>query len=111
MINMFKAKLVFSSLLLLSGSFLYAEKLQEEKELEIIDFQNIKNVLKQDGLSGSAIQKTKQVQILKKEKVKVEKSRFFYPEQDELWGFVSEYWLIKNAQVLSWDFEKPNYGL
>lgn len=86
-------------------------KLQDEKELEVVNFQSIKKVLQQDGLSQSAKQKTKQVAVLKTEQVSLEKSRFDYPTEDELWGFVSEYWLVKNAQLLGWDFEKPDYGL
>lgn len=111
MINTFKAKLAFSSLLLVMSSFTYGEKLQEEKELESVNFSNIKNVLEKDGLSQSVKHKKKEVQVLKIKKTEVEKGHYAYPEQDELWGFISEYWLIKNAQILGWDFEKPDYGL
>lgn len=88
-----------------------ADKLQEEKELEVVNFKSIKKVLQQDGLSEAANKKKKQVLILKKEQKKVETQRFLYPTESELWGFLSEYWLIKNAQLLNWDFEKPDYGL
>lgn len=99
-------------LFLLSFSvFAQTEKLQDEKELEVVNFQSIKKVLQQDGLSESAKKKEKQVQILKKEQNKIETQRYLYPTESELWGFVSEYWLIKNAQLLNWDFEKPDYGL
>jgi hypothetical protein len=87
------------------------EKLQDEKELEVVDFKSIKKVLQQDGLSEAAKKKEKQVVILKKEQSKIETTRFLYPTESELWGFISEYWLIKNAQILNWDFEKPDYGL
>lgn len=87
------------------------EKLQDEKELEVVNFQSIKKVLQQDGLSESVKQKKTQVAVLKKEQTKIEADRFLYPTEPELWGFVSEYWLIKNAQILNWDFEKPDYGL
>ena len=86
-------------------------KLQDEKELEVVNFKSIKKVLQQDGLSQAAEQKKKQVQVMKTEQVSLEKGRFNYPTEDELWGFVSEYWLVKNAQLLGWDFEKPDYGL
>lgn len=110
MITTFKLKLAFSSLLLASAAF-GAGKLQEEKELDVVNFKSIKKVLQQDGLSEQAKLKKKQVEVLKKTQGEVEKSRFQYPTQDELWGFTSEYWLVKNAQVLGWDFEKPDYGL
>jgi hypothetical protein len=48
---------------------------------------------------------------MKKEQKNLEKDRFKYPTEDELWGFLSEYWLVKNAQLLGWDFEKPDYGI
>ena len=86
-------------------------KLQEEKELEVVNFNSIKKVLQQDGLSESARRKAKEVKILKKEQVKIEEGRFLYPTDNDLWGFVSEYWLVKNAQFLNWDFTKPDYGL
>jgi hypothetical protein len=87
------------------------EKLQEEKELEAVNFNSIKKILQKDGLSEAAKQKEKQVVILKKEQSKIETQRYLYPTENELWGFTSEYWLIKNAQLLNWDFQKPDYGL
>lgn len=110
---MFRAKLAFSSFLLLStiATFGQTEKLQDEKELEVVNFKSIKKVLQQDGLSQAAANKKKQVAVLKTEQVNLDKERYNYPTEDELWGFVSEYWLVKNAQLLGWDFEKPDYGL
>lgn len=102
----------FVSFLFISSSLLaQTEKLQEEKELEVVNFQSIKKVLQKDGLSESAKKVEKQIQVLKKEQGKIETQRYLYPTESELWGFVSEYWLIKNAQLLNWDFEKPDYGL
>jgi hypothetical protein len=100
-------------LLLLMSSLVFGQndKLQDEKELETVNFKSIRKVLQQDGLSESAKKKEKQVQIIKKEQKKIETQRYLYPTESEIWGFVSEYWLIKNAQLLKWDFEKPDYGL
>lgn len=113
MIITFRAKLAFSSFLLLFIMQAHAQtpKLQDEKELEVVNFKSIKKVLQQDGLSQAAEQKKKQVQVMKTEQVNLEKGRFNYPTEDEMWGFISEYWLVKNAQLLGWDFEKPDYGL
>ena len=110
---MFRVKLAFSSFLLLLTISARSQdsKLQEEKELEVVNFKSIKKVLQQDGLSQEAKQMKKQVSVMKKEQTNLEKGRFNYPSEDELWGFVSEYWLVKNAQLLGWDFEKPDYGL
>lgn len=110
---MFRAKLGLISFCLTFSfcSLAQTEKLQDEKELEVVDFKSIKKVLQQDGLTQAAKNKEKQVKILKKEQAQVEKGRYQYPTESELWGFVSEYWLVKNAQLLNWDFEKPDYGL
>jgi DNA-binding protein H-NS len=111
MITTYRAKLALSSLLLSLSLFAQTEKLQDEKELEVVNFKSIKKVLQQDGLSESAIKKENQVRVLKKEQGKIEAQRYLYPTEGELWGFITEYWLIKNAQTLVWDFDKPDYGL
>jgi hypothetical protein len=111
MISTYRAKLALSSFLISLSLFAQTGKLQDEKELEVVDFKSIKKVLQQDGLSEAVHQKKEEVIILKKEQVKLETHRFLYPTEPELWGFISEYWLIKNAQLLNWDFEKPDYGL
>lgn len=114
MIITFRAKLAFTSflVLLISHSFgQTAPKLQDEKELEVVNFKSIKKVLQQDGLSQSAKQKKQQVAVMKTEQVNLEQGRFNYPSENEIWGFVSEYWLVKNAQILGWDFDKPDYGI
>lgn len=117
MITTFKVKHALSKLTYLTcalisiNSFAQTGKLQDEKELEVVNFNSIKKVLQQDGLSEAAKKKQKHVQILKKEQNKIESGRYLYPTESEMWGFISEYWLIKNAQLLKWDFEKPDYGL
>jgi hypothetical protein len=104
-------KWILLTVLAVAGASAQTEKLQEEKELEVVDFASIKKVLQQDGLSEAAKKKATEVKILKKVQNKVEAQRYLYPSEPELWGFVSEYWLVKNAQLLNWDFEKPDYGL
>lgn len=101
----------FIILFFVSNSYAQEEKLQEQKELEAVNFSSIKKILQQDGLSEAARKKAKQVKILKNEQGKIENQKYFYPSERELWGFISEYWLIRNAQLLNWDFEKPDYGL
>ena len=109
----YRVKLAFSSFLLLYATAVLSQtgKLQDEKELEVVNFNSIKKVLQQDGLSQAASQKKKQVAVMKSEQLSLEKKRFNYPTEDELWGLASEFWLVKNAQVLGWDFEKPDYGI
>ena len=111
MINIFRVKLALSSFLITTSLLAQTGKLQEEKELEVVNFKSIKKVLEQDGLTEASKRKARQVEVLKKEQGKIESGRFMYPTESELWGFVSEYWLVKNAQLLNWDFEKPDYAL
>jgi hypothetical protein len=113
MINMLWVKLALSSIFFFNvfPAWGQTEKLQDEKELEMVDFKSIKKVLQQDGLSQSAVKKTKQVEAIKEEQKHIDVSRYEYPTEDDFWGFVSEYWLVKNAQLLGWDFEKPDYGI
>lgn len=94
-----------------SISFSQTEKLQEEKEMEVVNFDKIKKVLSQDGLSEAAIKKEQELELIKLEQEKLETKKYFYPSETEIWAFTSEYWLIKNAQILNWDFEKPDFGI
>jgi hypothetical protein len=105
------AKLALASCCAIALVHAAPDKLPEEKELEIINFKSIKQVLQKDGLSEAARKKEAEVKVLKKEQVNVEKGRYNYPTESELWAFTSEYWLVKNAQILGWDFQKPDYGL
>jgi len=113
MINILKVKLAFASLLILmaTSAFSQNEKLQEEKELELVNFKNIKKVLQEDGLSEAVIVKKQKVKAMKNTQVVLDQNRFKYPNEKEFLGFMSEYWLVKNAQLLDWDFEKPEYGI
>ena len=78
---------------------------------EPIEFDRIKKVLKKDRL-GAAVAKKKAIRRVKKIKRKQQKvGRYNIPESERFWSFFSEYWLIKNATVLKWDFKKPDYGL
>ena len=72
MISILKSKLAFASLILPLLAF-SQDKLQEEKELELINFNSIKKVLQDDGLSQQAINKKKEVEKLKKENLDLKK--------------------------------------
>lgn len=114
MITTRKVKHAFINFLILSSVVAWAQssdKIQEEKELEVVDFSNIKKVLKEDGLSQSAQEVQEKVAVMKEEKVIIDNSRYAYPNEVELMGFMTEYWLVKNAQLLDWDFQKPDYGI
>lgn len=97
--------------LILSFSLQGEDLTQEEKEDEIIDYSNIKSVLKSDGLEKSRDKKQNIVRKIKKEKKVIQKSRYDYPTKEDFWWIMTELWLIKNAQILRWDFPKPEYGI
>jgi hypothetical protein len=93
----------------------FAQTDKGEKDLtsvsESIEFDKIKKVLKKDRL-GAEVAKKKAIRRVKKIKRKQKKvGRYDIPEEERFWSFFSEYWLIKNATVLKWDFKKPDYGL
>ena len=87
------------------------EKTQEEKEVEDINFDSLKKVLKNDLLDKEVKKKVDQVQQIKETKQDKELQRFFFPVKEDFWGFFSEFWVVKNVQELKWDFEKPDYGI
>jgi len=101
------------SILLLSfllGSF-YLYGKPEEDAKKIIDYQSIKNILKNDMLDIEIDKKNNEKKLKQEQSALKEKSKYQIPDEDEYWSFFSEYWLVKNAQILKWDFEKPDYGL
>lgn len=86
-------------------------KTQPEKENEMINFKSLKKILKNDLLEGEVQKKVETVEKIKVERKDAEINKNFFPIKEDIWGFISEYWLIKSAQDLKWDFEKPDYGL
>lgn len=100
-------------LLLLFSFQLWAQapKLDQEKEMELVDLKNVKDVLKKDGLLEEA--KKKQVEVKKIQTLRHKTNRELYnwPSEDEFWFFATEYWMVKEVSVLKWDIDKPDYGL
>lgn len=82
-----------------------------EKESSIIDFQNIKNVLKNDRLEDQGKKIEKAVDKVARKRISSISKKYDIPSEDEFWSFFSEYWLVKNVSVLKWDFARPDYGL
>ena len=111
MIGFFKKISLFSVLLILCVEVFGQEKTLDEKKAELLDFKSIKDILKNDNLEKTVERKKRALanKIVKKEK-KIEES-FLVPTEDEIWNFISEYWIVLNAQKLKWDFKKPHYGV
>jgi len=78
---------------------------------EVIDYSNIQNVLKEDGLEKEAILKKKLVKKVIEEKKDIQLQKYNYPDEKSFWSFASELWLVKNAQELNWDSPRPEYGI
>jgi hypothetical protein len=88
-----------------------SSKTQEEKELDVLNYSNIKHVLINDGLVKEKKKKHIIVKKIKRERKKIYIERYNYPTPDDFYAFVSELWLVKNAQLLNWDYPKPSYGI
>lgn len=87
------------------------EKLPQEKEMDVVDFKNVKKVLQKDGLSQEADRKkneVKRIQVLRKVE---EVNRHLWPSTEDFWPLAVELWLVKSAPNLKWDFDRPDYGL
>lgn len=78
---------------------------------EIKEFEIIKNIIKSDLLEDEVKNKKETIINEKKETKRLHIEKFNYPSKFDFWTFMSELWLVKSAQKLNWDFEKPDYGL
>jgi hypothetical protein len=85
--------------------------LQEQKEATVLDYSSISKVIKSDGLEVHQKNKAEEVKSILTHKEKINIAKFDYPRDEDFWSFMSEYWLVKNAQSLQWDFTKPAYGI
>lgn len=103
-------KILFCFFLLFSFNVL-AQKVQQEKELDLVNFSSLKNVLKQDGLAQEAKAKQEASKKIKEIRGQEQKSLYTYPSSDIFWSFMTEYWMVKNASLLKWDMDRPDYGL
>lgn len=83
----------------------------EEREHELLDFQSIRSILESDQLQENV--EHREIQVTKQQTRRIEHNKALYnvPTPQDFWSFFSEYWLVKNAPVLRWDFQKPDYGI
>ncbi len=102
---------VFLSALIAFSALAQDSKLPEEKELDVVDFQNVKDVLKKDGLLQEVQRKKTEVVKIKEIRGEEEKLRYIWPTEEEFWPLSAELWLVKQAPLLRWDFDRPDYGL
>ena len=107
-----KIVLFFILLVLQTNSYSAESKnILIEKEGEFINFDSIKNVLRNDHLEDSVSTKLEIIKQVKKKRRIKKVERYNIPSESEFWNFMSEYWIVKNAPILKWNFQKPNYGI
>lgn len=82
-----------------------------QSDNEFVDFSKIKKVLKQDGLDEAVKKKSEEDKQKKSAEFLKQQKKYDMPRIEDFWGFMSEYWLIKNAPILKWDFKKVEYGV
>ncbi|MGB0453908.1 MAG: hypothetical protein ACPGJV_09350 [Bacteriovoracaceae bacterium] len=78
---------------------------------EVLNFDSIKEVIKNDNLSQHLSKTQKKKAEAKKKKEAGEVARYIIPDEGSLYRFLSELWIIKNVSILKWDFKKPDYGI
>jgi len=76
-----------------------------------INFDQIKDILKNDQLEKEVEIKKTVIKKGIKRSQRINKARYNIPTEKEIWSLLSEVWLVKNAPRLKWDFEKPDYGI
>lgn len=97
------------AILLFLMSIPYSHRTQEQEE--VVDFSSIKELIKKDNLSSQVERKKKKEQKKKKILIQREIRSFDFPNENDFLSFFSELWLIKNSDLLNWDFEAPDYGI
>lgn len=78
---------------------------------DFVNFDNIKSVLKKDGLEKTVKKKKIAKKIAVKKKLDKSKKLYDLPKEDDFWRIMVEYWLVKNTSIMKWDFHKPDYGM
>ncbi|MCB9091883.1 MAG: hypothetical protein H6621_02860 [Halobacteriovoraceae bacterium] len=106
-------KIFISLFIFFSFINVFAQDQKEETQnSEEVEFNELKDVLKNDQLLESYKKKQKIKKQVEKKRKKIEEAKKIqYPTNDIFWQIASEHWLVKNAQKLKWDFDKPSYGI
>lgn len=103
-----KPILIISLCFIISGPLF--PQIKNEKKSHL-DFSSIKSVLSNDFLTEEARKKKDKNDLKNMKELEKEQALYNMPDRSDFWTFFSEYWLVKNAPLLKWDFEKPDYAL
>lgn len=82
-----------------------------EKELEVVDFDKLNEVLKKDKLESYSKEKEALAKKIAEQRKQLEKKKYFYPKEENFWSMISEIWCVKNALYLKWDFDAADLGI
>lgn len=82
-----------------------------EKELEVVDFDKLNEVLKKDKLDAYSKEKEALAKKIAAQRKELEKKKYYYPREENFWSMTSDLWCVKNALYLKWDFEKADLGI
>jgi hypothetical protein len=93
------------------STYAFSQVLNEEKEMEVVEFSSVKDLLKKDGLAKEAEKKKADIKKIQVERQRLDSVKYNYPSEKDMWAFISEFWLVKNAVWLKWDMNKPDYGI
>ena len=83
----------------------------KEGSKDLIDFSSIKDIIKKDGLEEELKKKEEVKRKLIDQKKLSDIKKYNVPTSETFWSFFSELWLVKNANILKWDFHKPDFEL
>jgi hypothetical protein len=108
-----KHLLIFLSIFIWKSSLAESEKPKTnvEEEVEVLEFDKLNNVLKQDKLDIFAKEKQLLAKKIAEQRKLLEQKKYYYPKEDKFWSMLSEMWCVKNALYLKWDFEKADLGI
>lgn len=104
-------KLFIISIIVLFSSGIAAQDKPLPVKNDFVNFDNIKNILKKDGLEKSIAKKKKTRKKRIKKRIDSSKRLYTLPVEEDFWRIMTEYWLVKNITILKWDFHKPDYGV
>ena len=87
------------------------EAAQLAAEQEWVNFKAIQKVLNNDQLASPALRKQKTMDKSKQRQQYLAKALYDIPLAENFWGFFSEFWLVKNVNILQWDVAMPDYAI
>ncbi len=87
------------------------EQAQLAAEQEWVNFKAIQKVLQNDQLASPAQRQQQAMQRSKQRQQYLAKALYDIPTAEHFWGFFSEFWLVKNVNILQWDVPMPDYAI